>query len=127
MSVFSQNPTRLIPAFQAPGRVFGPSPLDAALGRYRTCADQVPGFAWTLSQACVALGKANRVRPEFRSQRQADALKAINVIRQRRRAAIARRDEAAAELVKMGGDPGEYDRQVTAWTTLPAPLDEDRA
>ena len=88
---------------RTPGQVFGPSALDRALGAYRVAADGVPGFDWPLSQAYAALGRANRVRPEYRRGRRADAMRAINALRAQRRAAVAKRVAAGTAYVALGG------------------------
>ena len=117
----SSRVLRAIPRFRSVGTVFGPSAIDRALGEYRTAAGGVPAFDWPLSDARKALGRANRVRPEYRRDRRADALRALNLLRAQRRAAIARREAAAAALVTLGGDPSEYDRELAAWLARPAP------
>ena len=122
MSVFNHTISRAIPRFRPAHAVFGPSALDRALGDYRKAAGGVPAFDWPLKEARTALGRANRVRPEYRRDRRADALRALNLLRAQRRAAIARREAAAAALVTLGGDPSEYDRELAAWLARPAPV-----
>ena len=121
MSVFNHNISRAIPRFRPAHAVFGPSALDRALGDYRAAASGVPAFDWPLSKARTALGRANRVRPEYRRDRRADALRTINLVRAQRREAIAKRAGAAAALLALGGDPSEYDRELAAWLARPAP------
>ena len=122
MSVFNHNISRAIPRFGPAHAVFGPSALDHALGDYRKAAGGVPGFDWPLKEARTALGRANRVRPEYRRDRKADALRALNLLRAQRRAAIARSEAAAEAYAALGGDPTEYARELAAWLARPAPV-----
>lgn len=96
------------------GQVFGSSALDRALGDYRVACDGVPGFDWLLSQAYAVLGRANRVRPEYRRGRRAEALRAVNLLRSQRRAAVAKRDQAAAAYAALGGNPAAEDSRMAA-------------
>ena len=122
MSVFNHKVSRAISRFRPAHAVFGPSALDRALGDYRKAAGGVPAFDWPLSEARTALGRANRVRPEYRRDRRADAFRAINSLRAQRRIAIARSDAAAAAYASLGGDPAIYARELAAWLARPAPV-----
>ena len=103
MAYHNANTLRAIPTFRPAGQVFGPSAVDRALGDYRAARDQVPGYDARVLAARVALGRANRTRPENRRQAQSAAFRALNAARAALRRAIAACVVAGAALLALGG------------------------
>ncbi len=103
MAFHNANTLRAIPTFRTVSRVFGPSPLDHAMGAWRCARDQVPGHKARVLAACAALGRANRTRPENRRMAQSDAFRALNAARVDLRRVLVARDAAGAALLAMGG------------------------
>ncbi len=97
------NTFRAIPTFRPASRVFGPSPLDQAMGAWRCARDQVPGHEARILAARTGLGRANRTRPENRRRAQADAFRALNAARADLRRVLVARDAAGVALLALGG------------------------
>jgi len=103
MAYHNANTLRAILTFRPASRVFGPSPLDHALGAWRCARDQVPGHEARILAARTGLGRANRTRPENRRRAQSDAFRALNAARADLRRARAARDAAGTALLALGG------------------------
>jgi len=103
MAYHNANTLRAISTFRPASRVFGPSPLDHAMGAWRCARDQVPGHEARVLAARAGRGRANRTRPENRRRAQADAFRALNAARADLRRVLVARDAAGAALLALGG------------------------
>ncbi len=110
------SPLRSVPMFRTVASVFGPSPRFAAETMLASAIGGVAAMTDGYREACSALGRANAAPLLFRRTRKAGAMRSINVMRARLRAARRKLVEAQVRMAALA--PGDDD--TTPWLATQA-------